>query len=176
MNIGRKVPDQITIRPETADDIAAIRAVSQAAFLEAEHSDGTEQEIVERLRAAGCLAVSLVAELQGRVVGHAAVSPVSISDGTQGWYGLGPISVLPEFQRRGIGSLLMNRALESLKELRACGCVVLGDPGFYGRFGFEAHPGLAVPGFPQEYFLALPFERHVPCGEVSYHEAFGGSE
>lgn len=176
MNIGRKVPDQITIRSETADDIAAIRAVTQAAFLEAEHADGTEQEIVETLREAGCLTVSLVAESQGRVIGHVAVSPVSISDGTPGWYGLGPISVLPEFQRRGIGSLLMQRALESLQELRAGGCVVLGEPGFHGRFGFEAHRGLALPGFPQEYFLALPFKRHVPCGEVSYHEAFGGPE
>lgn len=168
------MPDQITIRPETADDIAAIRAVTSAAFLEAEHSDGTEQAIVERLRDAGCLTASLVAESQGRVIGHVAVSPVSISDGAPGWYGLGPISVLPEFQRRGIGSLLMKRALESLQELRASGCVVLGDPAFYGRFGFEAHRGLELPGFPLEYFLAMSFARDLPCGEVTYHAAFGG--
>lgn len=97
----------ITIRPETSADTAAIEAVTVAAFLNAEHTSHTEQLIVEGLRKAGALTVSLVAEDHGEIVGNVAVSPVVISDGTAGWYGLGPLSVKQEFQKRGIGSKLV---------------------------------------------------------------------
>lgn len=96
-----------TIRSETPADIEAIAAVTKAAFAMLAISDHTEQYIVEALRAAGALTVSLVAERAGRVVGHIAFSPVTISDGTPGWYGLGPVSVLPECQRQGIGAALI---------------------------------------------------------------------
>ena len=85
----------LTIRPETDADHAQIAVVTNAAFVEVEHSDGSEVQIVDKLRQDGDLALSLVAEDGERIVGHVAVSPVTISDGSEDWYGLGPISVLP---------------------------------------------------------------------------------
>ncbi len=94
---------QLLIRSETPADIPAIFALTEAAFASLEISSHTEQFIVDALRAAGALTLSLVAEQDGRVVGHIAFSPVNFSDGTEGWYGLGPVSVAPEFQGQGDG-------------------------------------------------------------------------
>ena len=163
------------IRPETPADSESIAAVTRAAFLNAAHTDHNEEFIVAALRAAGALTVSLVAEVSGRVVGHVALSPVSISDGATGWFGLGPISVLPAFQKQGLGAALMQAALQQLAQLGAAGCVLLGDPAYYRRFGFECHAGLVLPGVPPEYFMALAFKGAVPCGAVSYHPAFAAT-
>jgi putative acetyltransferase len=163
---------EFTIRSESAVDGPAIAAVTVAAFLNAPHTGHTEQFIVSALRKAGQLSVSLVAELQGEIVGHVAVSPVSISDGAVGWFGLGPISVIPKLQGRGVGSQLMNCALRALKEQGAAGCVLLGEPKFYHRFGFRADPGISLPDVPPEHFLAMSFGPTLPCGTVSYHEGF----
>jgi len=163
----------ICIRNETPNDAAVIEGVTAAAFLNAPHTSHTEQFIVAALRAAGALCVSLVAEAEGNVVGHVAVSPVTISDGAVGWYGLGPISVLPAWQGRGVGAALMRAALEALREMGAAGCVVLGDPAFYGRFGFKAEPGLVLPDVPPEYFIAIRLGAvDLPCGVVTYHAGF----
>jgi putative acetyltransferase len=166
---------KIEIADETAADVAAIQAVTIAAFLHAPHTSHTEQFIVDALRRAGQLTVSLVAKIDGTVVGHVAISPVSISDGASGWYGLGPISVAPEYQRRGIGSRLMREALRVLREQGAAGCVLLGEPRYYNRFGFRVDPNLKLPGVPLEYFQALSFGACRPRGVVSYHAAFDTS-
>ena len=163
---------KIEIRRESAADVAAIEAVTAAAFLHAPHTSHTEHRIVAGLRAAGQLAMSLVADLDGAVIGHVAVSPVSISDGTVGWYGLGPISVAPQYQRQGVGSQLMREGLRILRERGAAGCVVLGEPQYYGRFGFRVDPDLTLPGVPPEYFQAIAFGASRPRGVVSYHSAF----
>lgn len=165
-----------TIRREAPADSAAIEAVTIAAFLNAPYTSHTEQFIVNALRKAGKLTLSLVAEEDGEIVGHVAVSPVSISDGTSGWSGLGPISVLPEWQGRGIGSALMREALRALEAEEAAGCVLLGEPEYYGRFGFRAEPNLVLPDVPPEYFQALAFRPPLPCGTVSYDEAFNAQE
>lgn len=104
-----------------------------------------------------------------------AVSPVSISDGRTDWYGLGPISVEPDLQGQGIGGLLMRAALELLRKRGAGGCVLVGDPAFYSRFGFEVEPGLVLPDVPPEYFQALHFGPSSPRGIVTFHEAFRAS-
>ncbi|ALA83040.1 N-acetyltransferase [Stenotrophomonas maltophilia] len=161
-----------TLRNEAAADIAAIHALTAAAFATAEHSSHTEHFIVDALRARGELAVSLVAEADGERVGHVAVSPVAISDGSSGWFGLGPISVLPGWQGQGIGAALMRAALEALRQQGARGCVLLGEPGYYGRFGFRADPGLILPGVPAEYFQALCLRPPMAQGEVQYSPAF----
>lgn len=163
---------KVTTRSETSADRHAIEAVTTSAFLNAPHTSHTEQYIVNALRQAGRLSVSLVAEAEGTLIGHVAMSPVSISDGALGWFGLGPISVLPQHQRQGIGSELMRAALRTLRERGASGCVVLGDPEYYGRFGFQADPNLVLPGFPPEYFQAISFDSSKPRGTVTYHEAF----
>lgn len=163
---------KIEIANETPADIAAIRAVTIAAFLNAQHTSHTEQFIVDALREAGELTVSLVAKVADTVVGHVAISPVSISDGTSGWYGLGPISVAPAYQRHGIGSRLMREVLRVLQGHGAAGCVLLGEPRFYSRFGFRSDVNLQLPGVPPEYFQALSFGASRPRGTVSYHAAF----
>jgi len=143
-----------------------------AAFLNAPHTSHTEHFIVNDLREAGKLTLSLVADNNGIIVGHVCVSPVSISDGSDQWCGVGPISVAPEIQGQGIGSQLMKRALAELRRLGAAGCVVLGDPKYYGRFGFKAESTLVLPGVPSEYFQVISFGARVPVGTVSYHKAF----
>ncbi len=162
----------VAIRPEIAGDFEAIRAVTEAAFSASSYGHNNEAEIVNALRQADALSFSLVAEVAGMVVGHVAVSPVQISDGALGWYGLGPISVLPGFQCQGIGALLMREALDALKGVGASGCVLLGDPKYYARFGFNNVPDLVFPGVPAEYFQALKFCGSFPVGTVSYHDAF----
>ncbi len=162
----------IIIRPETGADHDAIEALTVAAFLNAPHTDHNEQLIVRDLRKAGALSLSLVAEQAGRVVGHLCFSPVTISDGSPHWYGLGPISVAPALHGKGLGSRLMEAGLAELKGMSAAGCVVLGDPGFYGRFGFVPEPRVTLPGVPPEYFMTRSFGAAMPSGEVRYHQAF----
>ena len=162
----------ISIRKEQPSDIQSIHDVTVAAFFEAPHSDHTEQFIVKALRESSALSISLVAEDADNVVGHVALSPVSISDGTDSWYGLGPISVRPDNQSKGIGSKLMNAAIQELKNIKAKGCVLLGDPNYYHRFGFKPREGLVLPDVPEEYFQALVLQGYLPQGIVAYHESF----
>lgn len=166
----------ISIRNEQAEDIKAITALTEAAFLNEEHSSHTEQHIVNSLRRNGQLTISLVAVEGDSIVGHVAVSPVSLSSGETKWYGLGPISVRPDHQGKGIGSALMNAALTELRRIGSAGCVLLGDPRYYARFGFKACPGLELPGVPQEYFQAITFKGELPAGKVRYHDAFEATE
>ncbi|MEJ8569379.1 GNAT family N-acetyltransferase [Elongatibacter sediminis] len=163
----------VTVRHERSADHAAIAQVIERAFAAAPHASGAEARIVNDLRQAQALTLSLVAERDGAVVGYVALSPVKVSDGTTRWYGLGPIAVDPDCQRTGIASRLMTAAIEELRILGAAGCVLLGDPGFYVRFGFRSLPGLTLPGVPPEYFQALAFGTCCPQGTVSYHPAFG---
>jgi putative acetyltransferase len=164
--------DGWVIRPEAVTDAAAISAVTAAAFATLEISDHTEQFVIDRLRAAGALSISLVAVLDGRVVGHIAFSRVAISDGTPGWFGLGPVSVLPGYQRRGIGGSLIREGLSLLPGTGARGCCLVGHPGYYGRFGFVNTPDLSHEGVPPEAFFALTFDGRMPRGTVSFHDAF----
>lgn len=164
--------DATTIRDETRADEHAIADVTVAAFETLAISRHTEQFIVQALRAAKALTVSLVAELDGCVVGHVAFSPVTLSDGTTRWYGLGPVSVLPHYQRRGIGQALIREGLSRLEALQARGCCLVGHPGYYRRFGFGNVPGLVYEGVPPEVFFALSFDGRVPRGTVTFHEAF----
>jgi len=166
---------KVVIRNETSADENAITEVTVAAFKTLDISHHTEQFIVAALRAAGSLAVSLVAELDGRVVGHIAFSPVALSDGTRAWYGLGPVSVLPKHQRQGIGQALVKEGLSRLKALHAQGCCLVGHPEYYRQFGFRNAPGLALEGVPPEFFFALPFDGPMPQGAVAFHEAFGAT-
>lgn len=160
------------IRKETAGDIDAITQITIVAFNTLAISNHTEQFIIKALRSADALTVSLVAEIDGKIVGHVAFSPVRVSDGTKAWYGLGPVSVLPEFQRQGIGKALINKGLSLLKDMGGQGCALVGDPNYYNRLGFRNYPQLIHGGIPQEVFLALPFTEKVPLGIVTFHEAF----
>jgi putative acetyltransferase len=166
------IQKDLLIRPETPADVDAIAAVTEAAFRTLAISSHTEQFIVAALRAAHALTISLVAEIGGRVVGHIAFSSVTISDGSPEWYGLGPVSVLPELQRQGIGSALVREGLALLQAMDARGCCLVGHPEYYRRFGFENTPALGYEGVPLEFFFALSFEGQMPHGTVQFHEAF----
>lgn len=162
----------ITIRPEEAADVAAIARVTEAAFRGHPYSRGAEPLIVDGLRRGGALSVSLVAERQGKVVGHIAFSPVAISGGAQGWQALGPVSVMPALQRRGIGSALVRAGLEAIRKRGAAGCVLVGEPAFYGRFGFRSVAALTMAGIPQEFVLSLPLSGGEATGSIIHHPAF----
>lgn len=172
VNPSKRSRLDIQISNESTDDAVRIHEVTAKTFLNAPHADHTEQFIVDALRRHGALTISQVAKVGGEIIGHVAISPVNLSSGATGWFGLGPISVLPEYQRRGVGSKLMKSSLVALEAMGASGCVLLGDPDYYGRFGFKAVEGLVYPGVPAEYFQALSFSGEFPQGEVSYHEAF----
>lgn len=163
---------KIVIRSETESDIQAISEVTRAAFENHPYSHQTEEFIVKALRDANALTISLVAAAGNRIVGHIAFSPVTISDGSHGWYGLGPISVLPEFQRQGIGKSMLREGLSLLKSMDGKGCVLVGDPGYYERFGFRNFPDLVIEGIPQENVLALPFGENKTHGAVTFHDGF----
>ena len=163
---------KIVIRNETHNDICAITEVTIAAFKTLEISNHTEQFIIEALRAAKDLTLSLVAEMDGRVIGHIAFSPVAISDGTPNWYGLGPVSVLPAYQRHGIGKALIQEGLLRLKDMNAQGCCLVGHPDYYKKFGFKNTSRLVHEGVPQEVFFVLSFDGHTPQGTVAFHEGF----
>ena len=163
---------RLIVRDETAEDVDAIRAVTISAFETLEISQHTEQFVISALRETEALTLSLVAEIDGLIVGHIAFSPVSISDGTGNWYGLGPVSVLPGYQRNGIGKALIREGLARLRALNARGCCLVGHPGYYTRFGFKNIPGLIHEGVPVEVFFALSFDGHSPQGVVTFNEAF----
>lgn len=160
------------IRKETTGDAERISEITLAAFQDVAVSNQTEHFIVKALRESGALAVSLVAEENGIVIGHVAFSPVEIADGTQNWYGLGPVSVLPEKQRKGVGKALIHAGLTELKKHGGRGCVLVGDPAYYGRFGFKNYPELIFEGVPAEFFMALPFYDSIPEGKVVFDEGF----
>lgn len=161
------------IRNEAPGDAAAIAGVIQAAFASHPHSDGSEGAIVAALRETGLLTLSLVAEIDGAIIGHAAYSPVAITGESAGWFGLAPASVLPARQGQGIGSALVREGLARLRNAGAKGCVVLGEPEYYARFGFVHDPALTFPGPPPAYFQRIVFSGDAPAGIVRYAPAFG---
>jgi putative acetyltransferase len=162
----------VIIRPETPSDHGSIRDILIAAFANHPYSHQTEHLIVEALRADDALAVSLVAEVDGDVVGHIAFSPVTIDGKDCGWFALGPVAVLPAFQRQGIGQALINEGLKVIRNLGAQGCALVGDPAYYRRFGFGHNPALRMEGIPPEVLLCLPIGGRVPEGSVTHHPAF----
>ena len=119
------------------------------------------------------LLLSLVAEIDGQIVGHVAFSPVLINGENIGWLGLGPISVTPRLQKQGIGSALIKDGLAKIRSMGAKGCVLEGSPTYYQRFGFKSYPELIYELTPApEYFMALPFYEEIPKGKVGYHKSF----
>ncbi len=163
------------IREERPEDIESIWRITIAAFEATEQGGRLEADIISALRRAGALSVSLVALAGGRIVGHVAFSPVMVDGTCRGWYGLGPVSVVPDMQRKGVGTSLIRSGLERLRQRAARGCVVLGEPDYYRRFGFEADPGLVLEEVPKEYFMRITLDGDTPSGIVAYHAAFAAA-
>ncbi len=164
--------NRIEVRHEIADDIDGIRTVNIEAFREHPISRQTEHLIVDALRDRGALDVSLVAVSDGRIVGHIAFSKAGAGDTESDWFLLGPVAVLPELHGQGIGTTLVEAGLKELRACGAAGCVLVGDPGFYARFGFSSFPELTYPGVPQEYVLGIGFTQAEPHGAIEANSAF----
>ena len=161
------------VRSERASDERAISPLITRAFAGAAHASGKEAAIVERLRRDGDLAAAFVALDGENIVGHVAFSPVLVDGEERGWFGLGPVAVAHERQRKGIGTTLIDHGLAHLAAQGAQGCVVLGDPVYYQRFGFEFDRRLVYPQAPAAYFQRIVFDGEPPRGIVSYAPAFG---
>ena len=163
-----------SIRPEQVGDEAAIHDLVKRAFAPMPFSDGDEQELVDALRAAGDLIHSRVAvDPDGVVIGHIAFSPVTIAGQSCGWFQMAPVSVTPEFQRRGIGSALIKTGIELMRQSGAQGIGVVGNPAYYERFGFAVVPNLGPDGPDAIYFRAIVLKGPTPAGVVRYAAAFG---
>ena len=162
----------IQIRPEALADLKEIYDVTKRAFAPMPFAVGDEQELVNILRNVGALSLSLVAEQHGKIIGHVALSPVSHETGAEGWFGLGPISVDPALQRRGVGSMLISEATAWMKARKARGCVLVGDTRYYSRHGFTPSAANAPEKQPPEYFMVLPLDSPIPAGRFSFHPAF----
>ncbi|KAI5361076.1 putative GNAT domain, acyl-CoA N-acyltransferase [Septoria linicola] len=149
----------IEIRAEQPTDIPAIKHVVEAAFAVKSHLNHQENKIIDQLRGSDKLSISLVAVQNERIVGYIAVSPVTIEtqsgDIVHGWYGGGPLAVLPECHRTGIGGKLIAAARDELVKRGAQGCVALGIPEYYQRFGFERDEGLKFEGAPGSVFTRV---------------------
>ena len=161
------------IRPERPDDVDAIDRLTVDAFEPQSFSDGSEAPIIRSLRASGDLTLSLVAEEGGDVVGHVAFSPVTIDGSHDGWFGLGPISVRIDRQRRGIGRALVAEGLRRLlRDHEARGCALIGDPDIYGRMGFTGNGPLSHEGLDRAIVQHLAFSGPSPSGELRFAPAF----
>lgn len=164
----------LTIRPEAPGDYAAIHDLTRRAFAPMPYAGGDEQDLIDQLRDAGALAISLVAELDGRIVGHVAFSPAFAADGSEGWYALGPVSAEPALKHQGIGSAVINAGLNLLRKRDAAGCVLVGNPAYYRRFGFLPFPELCPDGEPAQFFQILPLCISEPNVVVGFHPLFHG--
>lgn len=168
----------ITIRAEQSGDEHVIHDLTVAAFATMPYSDGSEAPIIAGLRQDGDLTISLVAvegpDIEGPdIVGHIAFSPVRIGAGASGgWYGLGPVSVRPDRQRRGIGRLLIDEGLARLRARGAKGCVLVGDPAYYSRFGFRSDGRLGYADLPSRYVQWLSFGDEPEAGGLTFSPAF----
>jgi len=160
------------IKEASPSEYAAIRHVTQAAFASMSFSSGAEPNIIETLRAEGDLYLSLVAIGQGRLLGHCAFSAVEISGAAGSWYVLGPIAVGPSDQRKGIGRALVTEGLSRLQTQGAQGCVVIGNPQIYSRFGFQSDGQLIYGALDRALVQRIIFQGSAPFGQVSFAPAF----
>lgn len=169
---------QYSIRPEAPGDYAVIYDLVKRAFAPMPFSDGDEQDLVSALRAAGDLALSLVAvSPNGTVIGHVGFSPVTIDHKPCGWLQMAPVSVTPELQHKGIGSALIRAGIEQLGTNGASGVAVVGNPVYYERFGFTVLDGLVPEGAHDlPYFRAQALAGDRPQGTLRYAPAFYGAE
>lgn len=162
----------LTIRPETPDDFPTIHAVQAAAFGQA-----LEADLVDAIRESGAARISLVAELDGAIVGHILFSPVTI-DGANEGLGLAPVGVRPDLHGQGIGAALCRAGLDECRSLGARYVVVLGDPAYYSRFGFARASdfGLGNVYGADDEFRVIVYGDAPPHGTVRYCPAFDGLE
>ena len=159
------------IRQEIEGDEAAITQVVSRAFEGKSYADESDAKLVDALRDAGALVLSLVATHKGQIIGQVALSPATIGEGR--YLCVGPLSVLPDHQRKGVGTALMGHALGVAQVYGRDGVVLQGDLKYYARFGFETFPSVAFAGEGAQFIQVLPWGG-TPSGEVKFHPVFNG--
>ena len=157
------------IRQEQIGDEAVIADVTRAAFAGKAYADGNEDELPAKLRDAGALILSLVAVNGKTVIGHVALSPAKVGDAK--WLAVGPVSVVPDHQSKGIGSALVNHAVAVAQAYGRGGVVLEGDSAFYSRLGFVQSDALTHQGKPSRHLQAIPFDGEA-AGDVEFHRVF----
>ncbi len=166
--------DSIVLREEIPNDISHIHSLTEAAFRDMPYAGGDEQDVIDRLRDAGALTLSMVALFEGKIVGQITFSPATSRNGADSWLALGPVSVMPEFQGRGIGSRLIENGLARFRQAGYKGCILTGNPDYYCRFGFEKAPQNAPANEPAEYFQLISFTGSPTTATFEFHPAFYG--
>lgn len=167
----------ITVRAETPEDHVVVHCINEVAF-----EQPSEADLVDRLRQIARPYISLVAELEGRVVGHIFFSPVTVEseDSTFVAMGLAPMAVLPEYQRKAIGSLLVRQGLEECRRINHNIVFVLGHPSYYPRFGFLPASSKSLRSeydVPDEVFMVIELAKGALEGRrglVKYNPEFAG--
>jgi len=159
------------IRQEKEGDENAIKDVVARAFEGKPYADENDPLIVERLRADASLVLSLVAVAGKQIIGQVALSPAKIGD--LKYLAVGPLAVLPEHQRKGIGSALMGHALGVAQAYGRDGVVLQGDLNYYSRFGFEKMSSVTYDGQGADYIQVLPFT-DAPSGPLTFHPVLSG--
>ena len=163
------------IREEQSSDIDKIWKVNSEAF-----ETVSEANLVNALRDSGCTFISLLAEVEGKVVGHILFTPVELTNGKNNLkiIGLAPMAVLNQYQNRGVGSKLVKAGLERCQSLAYDAVVVLGHPTYYPKFGFEPSVNYGIKSeyeVPDEAFMILelvPDALKNHMGVIKYHQAF----
>lgn len=164
----------LTLRAEQPQDLPGIHQLTRLAFSGRPYAGGDEQDVIDRLRRAGALTLSLVAEVDGQLVGQVTFSPAQLSDGSGPWFALGPVSVLPEFQGKGIGAALIRKGLTQIQAGGALGCILTGNPDYYRRFGFELAPRNTPAEEAPEYFMLKLLGAPAADGVFAFHPGFYG--
>lgn len=161
------------IRSEEENDIPFISNLLKQAFFNQPHSNNDEYLLVDKLRKRKALTLSYVAIINNEIVGYIAFSPITIDGKKSNLLGLAPIAILPKYQRKGIGSTLINSSLTQIKKQRFDGCVLVGFPDFYQKLGFISADPLVYLDADKQYFMKLLFKKDIALsGEVEFHPAF----
>lgn len=161
------------IRHEQVEDIPTVRKVLYHAYNEHPYTEVTEHRMLDALRETNCNVLTLVAEDPDEgIIGALTVSPVTVNDESCGWFMVGPVGVLPEHQRKGVGSALLSRAVRSMDSMGAEGLVLTGAPSYFRRFGFKNDTRLSMKEIQPEKVLILSLGETVPSGEVKLHPCY----
>lgn len=163
------------IREEQAEDIERIRCINSEAF-----DTEAEAKLVDTLRQSGIPLISLVAEKDGELVGHILFTPVSIDDNKAmpSIAGLAPMAVLPSWQKKGIGSKLVEEGIKYCRQSGYSAVVVLGHPEYYPRFGFVPSVRYGIKSeydVPDNVFMVKELKKDALAncrGIIKYHKAF----
>ena len=164
----------LEIRAETDEDQPGIRELTESAFRGRPYAGGDEQDVIDRLRQAEVMTLSLVAVDAGELTGQITFSPAEVDDGSGPWFALGPVSVRPDRQGEGIGSKLILEGIKQISALGALGCILTGNPDYYRRFGFELSYANTPSNEPAEFFMIKLLDGKQPDGRFAFHRAFYG--